>query len=249
VSQILVIAIAAIVLSQVATFATSIYLHRALAHRSLRLRPVVDLLFRLALWLSTGTDRQQWVAVHRKHHAFTDREGDPHSPRLLGFWKVQLGNVYYYAREARNPETVQRFAPDLAPDAWDRYLFAWGWSGLVLGTGLLGLALGWWQGVVAMLVHAVLFVFVIAPLINGLGHWAGAQNFGNTAYNSRVLAWMTGGESLHNNHHAFPRAPKFGLRRSELDPSWLVIRLLATSRLVTVVGARMKAPPVSRTRA
>src|SRR3989454_11543773 len=58
------------------------------------------------------------------------------------------------------------------------------------------------------------------------GHWRGAQNFGNTAYNSSVLAWVTGGESLHNNHHAHPRAPKFSVRRVEFDPSWVGIRLL-----------------------
>ena len=73
-------------------------------------------------------------------------------------------------------------------------------------------------------------------LCQSLGHWTGGQNFGNTAYNSRVLAWLTGGESLHNNHHAYPRSPKFSVRRSELDPSWITIRLLAALRLVTVVG-------------
>jgi len=62
-----------------------------------------DVLFRLILWITTGQRRQEWVAVHRKHHTFTDREGDPHSPRLLGLWRVQLLNVYYYMREARNP--------------------------------------------------------------------------------------------------------------------------------------------------
>jgi stearoyl-CoA desaturase (delta-9 desaturase) len=108
---------------------------------------------------------------------------------------------------------------------------------------LLGLGLGWWQGVAAMLGHGLLFVFVVAPLINGLGHWRGAQNFGNTAYNSRGLAWVTAGESLHNNHHAFPRSPKFSLRRSELDPSWIAIRVLAALRLVDVVGPPIKATP------
>ena len=239
--QILIIAITSIVLTQIATFATSIYLHRTLAHRALSLRPVVELLFRAALWLVTGTIRQQWVAVHRKHHTFTDREGDPHSPQLLGFWKVQLGNIYYYIQEARNLVTLEKFAPDLAPDRWERRVFSWGWTGLGLGTLLCGLAIGWWQGVVAMLGHAVLFVFVSAPLINGLGHWAGAKNFENTAYNSRVLAWLTGGESLHNNHHAFPRSPKFGLRRSELDPSWVAIRLLTALRLAAIVSPPLPA--------
>jgi stearoyl-CoA desaturase (Delta-9 desaturase) len=94
-----------------------------------------------------------------------------------------------------------------------------------------------------MLGQGILYMFVLAPLINGLGHWRGAQNFRNTAYNSRVLAWLTGGESLHNNHHAFPRSPKFSLRRSELDPSWVAIRVLAAMRLIVVVGAPLKARP------
>jgi stearoyl-CoA desaturase (delta-9 desaturase) len=241
VRQTLIIVITSIILTQIATFSTSIYLHRTLAHRALSLHPIVEFLFRAALWLVTGQDRQQWVAVHRKHHTFTDREGDPHSPLLLGFWKVQLGNVYYYVQEARNPQTVAKFAPDLAGDRWERLVFSRGWTGLGLGVLLMGLTIGWWQGIVAMLGHALLFVFVTGPLINGLGHWMGAQNFENTAYNSRVLAWMTGGESLHNNHHAFPRSPKFSLRRSELDPSWLAIRLLAALRLVAIVSAPIPA--------
>jgi stearoyl-CoA desaturase (Delta-9 desaturase) len=241
VRQTLIIVITSIILTQIATFSTSIYLHRTLAHRALALHPIVEFLFRASLWLVTGQDRQQWVAVHRKHHTFTDREGDPHSPLLLGFWKVQLGNVYYYVQEARNPQTVAKFAPDLAGDRWERLVFARGWTGLAIGVVLVSLTIGWWQGVVAMLGHALLFVFVTGPLINGLGHWMGAQNFENTAYNSRVLAWMTGGESLHNNHHAFPRSPKFSLRRSELDPSWLAIRLLAALRLVAIVSAPIPA--------
>ena len=122
-------------------------------------------------------------------------------------------------------------------------MFARRWTGLGLATAILCLTIGWWQGLAAMLLHGILYVFVAAPLINGLGHWRGAQNFRNTAYNSRVLAWLTGGESLHNNHHAFPRSPKFSLRRSELDPSWIAIRVLAVLRLVVVVAAPIGARP------
>ena len=232
----------AILVTQTAVMATSIYLHRALAHRSLALHPLADLFFRALLWLTTGQRRQEWVAVHRKHHTFTDREGDPHSPRLLGFWKVQIFNVFYYVKEARNRETVSKFAPDLSEDGWDRAIFSWGWTGLGVGTTLLCLALGPWAGIITMLGHWVLYVFVLAPLINGLGHWRGAQNFVNTAYNSRVLAWFTGGESLHNNHHAYPRAPKFSVGRFEFDPSWVVIRAFAAVRLIAVLGATVKLP-------
>ena len=107
-SPVWIVPVVTITLTQVAVIATSIYLHRALAHRALHLHPVVDVAFRVVLWLTTGQSRQEWVAVHRKHHTFTDREGDPHSPQLLGFWRVQLFNVYYYAREARKSDTLRR---------------------------------------------------------------------------------------------------------------------------------------------
>jgi stearoyl-CoA desaturase (delta-9 desaturase) len=226
----------AIVLTQVAVLATSIYLHRALAHRSLQLHPVVDVAFRVALWLTTGQSRQEWVAVHRKHHTFVDREGDPHSPRLVGFWRVQFFNVVYYMREARNPQTLQTFAPDLRPDRLDRILFSHGLLGVVVGLAALCLLIGFWPGVLAGLAHAILYVFAVAPLINALGHWRGVKNFENTAYNWRFLTWITGGESLHNNHHAYPRSAKFSIRRGEFDPSWPLIRLLAAARLLVIQG-------------
>lgn len=238
----LIVLLVAVALTEVAAIATSIYLHRALAHRALHVHPALDVFFRALLWMTTGQNRREWVAVHRKHHTFTDRAGDPHSPLLLGFWRVQILNVYYYMKEAKNPETLARYTPDIAADRLDRMLFAWGWYGLIVGTALLCLAFGFWTGLLAMLTHAVLYVFVLAPLINGLGHWQGAQNFENTAYNSRVLSWFTGGESLHNNHHAHPRAPKFSVGRWEFDPSWLVIRALAASRLIVVLGATAKLP-------
>jgi stearoyl-CoA desaturase (delta-9 desaturase) len=162
--------------------------------------------------------------------------GRSSSPRLHGFWHVQFLNVYYYMREARNPQTIERFAPDLLPDRLDRAVFSRGWVGLGLGTTLLCLVLGVWPGLLVALAHAVLYVFVLAPLINGLGHWRGARNFDNSAYNSRLLAWVTGGESLHNNHHAHPRSPRFSVRRMEFDPSWLVIRALGAVRLVVITG-------------
>ncbi|MGH7331991.1 MAG: fatty acid desaturase [Candidatus Rokuibacteriota bacterium] len=238
--EVCLVVLVGLALTQAAVIATSIYLHRFLAHRSLVIHPMADVVFRILLWLTTGQNRREWVAVHRKHHAFTDREGDPHSPRLLGFWRVQLLNVYYYVREAKNPGTIRRFAPDIPEDWLDRQVFSRGWLGVALGTALSCLAFGLLVGLVAMVLHAVLYVFLLAPLINGLGHWQGDQNFDNTAYNSRLLAWVTGGESLHNNHHAHPRAPKFSVRAWEFDPSWLVIRALAAVRLVVVIGASFR---------
>jgi len=107
---------------QLSSFATSIYLHRCMAHRGVKLNPVVAFFMRAELWLATGIKPKEWVAVHRKHHRHTDVLGDPHSPVLEGLWRILLGNAYYYAREARNPETLSRFAPDVGNDWFDRYL-------------------------------------------------------------------------------------------------------------------------------
>ncbi len=164
-SSVWIVPLVAVALAQIAVIATSVYLHRALSHRALRVHPVAELLFRAVLWLTTGLGRREWVAVHRKHHTFTDRDGDPHSPRLFGFWHVQLFNVYYYMRAAQNRETIETFAPDLPEDWLDRTVFAWGWCGPALGLVGLCVILGVGAGLGAGLGHALLYVFVLAPLI------------------------------------------------------------------------------------
>ena len=123
--------IASTLVTQAAVFSTTIYLHRTATHRALVLHPALAWLFRFTLWITTGMVAKEWVAVHRKHHAFTEEEGDPHSPWLKGFWHVQLGNVFYYVREAKNAATVEKYARDMKDDVWDRYLFNFGPAGLV----------------------------------------------------------------------------------------------------------------------
>jgi stearoyl-CoA desaturase (delta-9 desaturase) len=224
--------VVAAVLTQAAVMATTIYLHRTAAHKALLLHPSVIFLCRLTLWLTTGLRTLEWVAVHRKHHAYTDEEGDPHSPRLAGFWSVQLGNVFLYMKEAKNPAVLERYARDIPEGWWDRVFFNRGWLGLTTGTTMLWLLMGSWAFVAAG-VHAVMYVFVLSSSINGLCHAVGYRNFQNTATNLRVLALLTGGEGLHNNHHEFPRSPKFSFRATEIDPAWPLIQLLIQCGLAT----------------
>jgi stearoyl-CoA desaturase (Delta-9 desaturase) len=221
----------AIVLIQVAVFGTTIYLHRTATHRALTLHPVVAWLFRLSLWLTTGLCTKEWVAVHRKHHAFTDEEGDPHSPRLAGFWSVQLGNVFLYIKEAKNPAVVEKYARDITDDWSERVLFRHGLLGLTIGTVSLCAIIGIGPALLAAGIHATMYVFVLSSSINGLCHAVGYRNFDNTATNLRFLALLTGGEGLHNNHHGFPRSPKFSFRAGEIDPAWPIIKLLTVLRL------------------
>ena len=219
------------ILTQVAVFGTTIFLHRSATHRALILHPAVAWLFRLSLWLTTGIATKEWVAVHRKHHAFTDQEGDPHSPALMGFWSVQLGNFFHYIKEARNKDVVARYARDIQDDVWDRLFFNHGTTGLVVGGALCCAALGLGWGLLAIGLHGLIYVFVLSSSINGLCHHVGYKNFDNTATNIRLLALVTGGEGLHNNHHGYPRSPKFSFRWSEIDPAWPVIRLLIAAGL------------------
>ena len=223
--------VVAAVLIQVAVFSTTIFLHRTATHRALTLHPAVAWLFRLSLWLTTGIATKEWVAVHRKHHAFTDQEGDPHSPMLMGFWSVQLGNVFHYVKEAKNKDVVERYARDIQEDVWDRLFFNHGIAGLIVGITALCAVLGLGWGLLAAGVHAVMYVFVLSSSINGLCHHVGYKNFDNTATNLRLLALVTGGEGLHNNHHGYPRSPKFSFRTSEIDPAWPLIKLLISLRL------------------
>src|SRR5690606_27034851 len=97
--------------------AITLYVHREQAHRSCDLHPALRHFFRFWLWMNTGAPTKEWVAVHRKHHAFTEREGDPHSPQVFGLKKVLLEGAELYRAEARNPETLEKYGRG-TPDDW-----------------------------------------------------------------------------------------------------------------------------------
>jgi stearoyl-CoA desaturase (delta-9 desaturase) len=188
---------------------------------------------RFLIWGTTGIKPRQWVAVHRKHHAFTDVDGDPHSPILEGFRAVQFGNVVLYRKALRHPELVDRYARDLAPDAWDRALFDRAWLGLGIGITALCLIFGWELGLAIAAVHTVTYLFLNAS-INAVGHTYGTQPHANTSRNNQWLAWFTGGEGLHNNHHAAPTSARFALAKGEIDPGWFFVRAMTLTKLARV---------------
>jgi stearoyl-CoA desaturase (delta-9 desaturase) len=217
--------ILAAAVTQVALLITTLYLHRALSHRSVTLSPGVAGVCRVVLWVTTGIRPRQWVAVHRKHHAHADEEGDPHSPLLLGFNQVQYGNAWLYRKVAKDRAAVARYARDLPPDRWDRALFDHALLGLAVGIVLLCLILGPWLGLLAAGVHAVAYL-LISGAVNAIGHRFGRRPHDNLATNGQWLAWLAWGEGLHNNHHAAPTSARFALAPREVDPGWWVISVL-----------------------
>ncbi len=224
-------------LAQLSFFLTTIYLHRALAHRALKLSPGVVVVCRALIWVGTGTRPRQWVAVHRKHHAFADRQGDPHSPFVFGFAVVQFGNAALYRRVARDSTAVARYAREIAPDRWDHWLFDRALLGLAIGVSVLILALGWELGLIAAGVYAGTYLLG-GGTVNAVGHWWGKRPHDNLATNNQWLAWLVAGEGLHNNHHAAITSPRLSFAKGEFDPGWWMVRLLVALRLAALRSRR-----------
>jgi stearoyl-CoA desaturase (delta-9 desaturase) len=230
--------VAAFIVTQIAIAVTTVYLHRALTHRALTIHPVAALPFRTLCWISTGQRPREWVAVHRKHHAATDSVDDPHSPAVLGFWRVQLGNVGLYKKAAADPANLRKYARDIPADNLDRMFFDHALLGLGIGTAILVLTMwalgyGLLTGFLAAAIHAPLYV-MLAASINAVGHTIGKQPYQNSARNVQSLALVTGGEGLHNNHHAAPTSAKFALHPGEIDPGWWLIRVLMSLKLARI---------------
>lgn len=232
-------------ISLLANVATTVYLHRALAHRAVTLRPAAAQVFRFVIWVTTGIRPRQWVAVHRKHHAFTDVEGDPHSPVIHGWIKVQMMNVAMYRREASNPATIARYAKDIPQTTADRLFYDHALLGLGVGIGAVVLAFGWTVGLLAAFVHLNIYLGGSAA-VNAIGHHFGRRPYDNTAGNLQWLAFVTAGEGLHNNHHAAPTSAKLAHRWYEIDLGWYVIKWLTWARLAKVRLADLRLTRAAR---
>jgi stearoyl-CoA desaturase (Delta-9 desaturase) len=216
--------------------------HRLFTHRSFSTRPSVRFVFAALGSMAIEGPIISWVADHRKHHAFSDQEGDPHSPHvghgggwrgaLKGLAHAHVGWLFIHTHRGKR----DRYAPDLLADPVvsfvDRTFVFWALAGLALpfalgyaigGTVTAGLTGLLWGGAVRILVlHHVTYS------INSLCHFFGHRRF-ETGDESRNLAWLSLfslGEAWHNNHHAFPTSAAHGLRRWQPDPSAFVIRTL-----------------------
>ena len=217
-----------LVATHITIIAVTVYLHRHQAHRALSLHPIASHFFRLWLWLTTGMVTREWVAIHRKHHAFCEREGDPHSPRLVGLRTVLLRGTELYRTASRDKPAIDRYAAG-CPDDWiERNLYSrWTWQGvgvlLILDVALFGvIGLSVWG------IQMLWIPMLAAGVINGAGHAIGYRNFdcAEAATNIVPIGLLIGGEELHNNHHTFASSAKMSVKWYEFDAGWMYIRLL-----------------------
>lgn len=229
----LVVVLAGLVSCQLALLLTTLYLHRAVSHRAVTMSPGLAFASRALLWLSTGIRPREWAAVHRRHHAYTDILGDPHSPVLEGYWKVQLYNIGLYKKAAHDAETLRKYSRDIKVDKWDKVLFDHGFVGLALGYCIFWAAFGWRWALVAAGVHVVSYLLLNAA-INAIGHRFGKRPYPGVSTNNQWLALLTWGEGLHSNHHAAPTSARFSFTSSEFDHGWLLIRAFRRLRWLEV---------------
>ena len=213
--------------------------HRLLTHRAFQTSPALQYAFAVAASMAVEGPVIGWVADHRKHHAHTDVEGDPHSPHvghgdglrgvLSGLWHAHVGWLLVDQGRAQ----YSRYAPDLCEDRGMRQINRWfpalviaglaipALAGYMVSGTIAGAATGFlWGGLVR-----VFFVHHVTWSINSVCHFTGTRRFDVDDHSTNVfwLALPTMGESWHHNHHAFPRSARHGLRWWELDPSALVI--------------------------
>jgi stearoyl-CoA desaturase (delta-9 desaturase) len=231
-------------------FGVTIGYHRLLTHRSFDAPVPVRAGLAILGSMSVQGAPIHWVADHRKHHTFTDEEGDPHSPHLhdatgwrgvlAGMWHSHTG--WLFSRDER--ASARRFASDLRKDPAirfvDRHFLTWVMLGLAIpfaaGFALSGgkLAAGAtalvWGGLVR-----IFFQHHSTWSVNSICHMYGQRPFvtGDESRNNWAVALVALGEGWHHNHHAFPTSARHGLRARELDPSYAVIRVMGWLGLAT----------------
>ena len=207
-------------------FGISLGYHRLHTHRSYRLPRPLEYLLAVCGTLTLEGGPIFWVATHRIHHQFSDRPGDPHSPRD-GAWWSHIGWLLVGESKHNNTKLMAKYAPDLAKDPFYATLNDYHWIPILILAAIL-LAIG---GLPLMLWGTCLRIVAglhATWLVNSASHMWGGRRF-NTRDDSRNLWWvalMSFGEGWHNNHHAHPTSARHGLAWYELDFSWITISIL-----------------------
>ena len=225
-----------LIVTHITIACVTMFLHRSQAHRGVEFHPVVSHFMRFWLWMTTGQITKQWVAVHRKHHRFTEQEGDPHSPHVFGFWRVLFKGAFLYHSASKDSAMVAQYGAGTPDDWMEQNLYTRHSRIGILLMLLIDILLFGWAGFVVWGVQMIWIPFWAAGVINGLGHWLGYRN-GETKDQSRnIMPWgiLIGGECLHNNHHLEPGNPRLSRRWFEFDIGWLYIRTLMVLRLATL---------------
>lgn len=218
----------------------TLYLHRSQAHRAVEFHPVVSHGMRFWLWLTTGMITREWVAVHRRHHQYSDLLGDPHSPHTWGIWRVLTQGALLYQQSARDRQLVHTLGRGTPQDWVERQVYQeHSKLGVTILLAILLLCWGW-LGALIWVVQMIWIPFWAAGVINGLGHWWGYRSYQTRDCSHNLVPWgvIVGGEELHNNHHQDPASPRLSRQWWEFDEGWMWIKVLCWLRLARLTRSK-----------
>jgi len=222
-----------LVVTHITIISVTLYLHRCQAHKGFVFHPILEHFMRFWLWMTTGMVTKQWVAIHRKHHRFSDVEGDPHTPHVYGIWRVLFKGAGLYHIASKDLAMVQQYGVG-TPDDWiEKNLYTpHSRLGILLMLIIDLLFFGPW-GFIVWGIQMLWIPFWAAGVINGIGHWIGYRNGETKDHSRNIVPWdiIVGGECLHNNHHLDPANPKLSRRWFEFDAGWMWFKIFEFLRL------------------
>ncbi len=209
--------------------------HRLLTHRGFKAPKFVEYFLTFCGTLGLQSGAVNWVATHRMHHAFTETENDPHSPRGGTFW-AHVGWIFQGTAQNQTEETQWRYAPDLMKDKVHRFMSNYYWVTPVIA-GIILFAIGGLPMVLWGIFLRQVIGWHSTWLVNSATHLWGTRRFEtrDDSRNNGLIAALTWGEGWHNNHHAHPRSAKHGLTWYEFDANWVQIKFLEKLGLVSDV--------------
>jgi stearoyl-CoA desaturase (delta-9 desaturase) len=230
-----------LVVTHLTIVSVTVYLHRHQAHRALELHAIPSHFFRFWLWLTTGMETKEFVAVHRKHHAKCETEEDPHSPQTRGIDTLLLRGTELYRAEARNKETLSRYGQGTPTDWLERNVYTLNSRKGVVLMILINLFLFGGIGATVWAIQMAWIPVMATGIINGIGHYWGYRNFETVDASRNVSPWgiLIGGEELHNNHHTYATSARFSVKPYEFDVGWFYISVLEAMGLAKA----KKTPP------
>ena len=226
----------ALILTHITAVCVTLYLHRSQSHRCVEFHPVVSHFMRFWLWLTTGMNTKQWVAIHRKHHQHTDSVGDPHSPHVFGLFGVMFTGFKLYNTVCKDANFVMKYGKGTPKDWIERKLYMrYPKLGILLLLAINLITLGQ-AGLFVWLFQMLWVPLVSVIVINALAHCIGYRNTNTNDYSHNIfpIGILISGEELHNNHHSKPANPKFSQKWWEVDIGWMYIKILQYFKLATI---------------
>ena len=215
--------------------------HRLLTHRGYSTPKWLEYFITTCATLALQGGPIYWVGVHRVHHRYADKGGDPHSPRD-GKWWSHMGWILNGSLRNKSKE-LKRYTPDLARESYYVWLSKYHWIPLTV-VGITLFAFGGWSWLLWGAVLPATIGFHVTWMVNSVTHLWGTRRFSTSddSRNSFWVALLTGGEGWHNNHHAYPVSARHGLAWYEIDVNYYGIRLMEILGLASHVKAATLKP-------